>query len=68
MLPPMRDRLYLASRAARLGRLGDRGMTADAAERAIAAWEAEAASRGLSRDDPTYWDAGEAWIVERRWR
>jgi len=68
MLPPLHDRLYLARRAAHLGRLGDHRMTPEAAERAIAAWEVGAASRGLSRDDPTYWDTGEAWVLERRLR
>lgn len=69
MLPALRDRLYLARRAAYLGRQTGLGLSPEAAERAIAAWEAEAAARGLKREAPDYWTMGEAWIAAqgRRW-
>jgi hypothetical protein len=37
----------------------------ETAERLIAAWEVEAAERGLSSIDPDYWTLGEAWMLER---
>ncbi len=37
------------------------GLPLDVAERWCDAWEAEAALRGLARDDG-YWDAGKLWI------
>jgi hypothetical protein len=63
-----RERIYEARRAAHVARLGDRGFLPEAAERAVTAWEEEAAARGgLPRDAPTFWTEGEAWIAERGW-
>jgi hypothetical protein len=36
------------------------------AERWCDAWEAEAASRDVSRNDRDYWTVGSAWIAEER--
>ena len=42
------------------------GMPRDTAGRWVAAWEAEAAERGLPQTDPDFWPAGETWIAMRR--
>ena len=45
--------------------LTDYGMPLQAAERRCAAWELEAAGRGLAKDRG-YWEVDEAWIAEKR--
>jgi hypothetical protein len=44
-----------------------RGLSPEAAKRAVTAWEEEALRRGLARWAPDHWTTGEAWIAERRW-
>lgn len=62
MSKPSDERTHLARRAAIRDRLLTvTGMDNDVAERWCEAWEAEAALRGMARNDD-YWDAGELWI------
>jgi hypothetical protein len=59
------ERLHAARREATLRRLIGEGELPDRAEAWIAAWETEAARKGIERDG-RYWDAGWAWIAMRR--
>jgi hypothetical protein len=61
--PP--ERIDQARRAAVRARLIGEGATGETADAWIAAWEDEAAQDGLERG-AAYWDAGWAWITERR--
>ena len=54
-----------ACRAGCRDALVDGGVSPDQAERWCAAWEAEAARRGVERG-PYYWDAGRGWIDAHR--
>lgn len=66
---PDPERIYQARRAANVNRLtGDERMRPDHAEALVAAWETEAARRGVQRGGATFWTEGEAWIVEQRQR
>jgi hypothetical protein len=59
------ERIDVARRAATLGRLVGDGVPNETAEAWIAAWDEEAARRGVSRG-AEYWDAAWAWIAEER--
>jgi hypothetical protein len=63
------ERIDVARRAALHNALTGSGMSRETAERWLAAWADEAASRGLQRS-AAYWTAAAAWIaVERvKWR
>jgi hypothetical protein len=43
-------------------------MPPERAEALVAAWEAEAAARGLIRHSAAFWEASDEWIEERRRR
>jgi hypothetical protein len=61
------ERIYHAHRAGRLRRLADQEDLGDErAESLIAAWEAEAVTRGIGRHSPIFWTEGDAWIAEQR--
>ena len=69
MRKPDPERIYLARRAARFRRLVDEQRLDELnAEHWIAAWEREAAFRGLDRHSAGFWQDGEAWIAEGRRR
>lgn len=61
-------RLEEARRAGFRNRLIGSGMLPDRADAAMAAWEAEAALRGLSERTGGYWDSAWDWIEARRHR
>ncbi len=61
-----RERQYQVRRAAHLARLTEHGIQPETAEKAVAAWEREAAAEGRDRDSPAFWDGAELWIVEHR--
>jgi hypothetical protein len=67
MRKPDPERIYQARRAANFRRLvlQDRLDELDT-EHWIAAWEREAASRGLDRHGAPFWDDGRAWIEAGR--
>ena len=58
---------HRARREATRRRLMGEGELPDRAEALVAAWEARADEEGLERDG-RYWDAGWAWMVDRRAR
>jgi hypothetical protein len=60
------ERIYLARRAAALGRLEGAWLPPERAEELVAAWEQEAAERRLERFSVAYWQAGWEWMAERR--
>jgi hypothetical protein len=61
------ERIYQAHRAGTLRRLADQQHLGDErAEALIAAWEAEAASRGLDRHSSAFWREGDEWIARQR--
>jgi hypothetical protein len=64
------ERINEARRAANVRRLEGEGWSLDAAEAAVARWEAESERQGLSRDSADYRQRGRAWIAEQRpsWR
>jgi hypothetical protein len=64
------ERIYQARRAANVRRLEGEGWSLDAAEAAVASWEAESERQGLRRDSLTYWQHGRVWIAEQsaEWR
>ena len=55
------DATHAGRRAAIRDRLTEGGMDQVVANRWCDAWEAEAALRGVGRDED-YWDAGSLWI------
>jgi hypothetical protein len=59
------ERLDDARRAATRNRLMGDGVTADAADAWIAAWDAQAAQHGLERGS-VYWETAWEWIAEQR--
>ena len=60
-------RIYAARRAGRVSRLvSEARMTEDAAERWMAAWEAEARDRHLDARTPAWWDPAFDWIIGQR--
>jgi hypothetical protein len=59
------ERIYEARRAANVKRLEGEGWSLDAAEAAVAAWEAECERPGLSRISVDYWQLGRD--VDRAW-
>jgi hypothetical protein len=66
---PNPENVYLARRAARFRRLvAEQHVDELDAEHLLAAWEREAASRGIDRHAQTFWAEGERWIRERRSR
>jgi hypothetical protein len=69
MRKPDPERIYLARRAAIFRRLVDEQRLGKLdAEGWIAAWEQEAASRGLDRHSGSFWDEGRVWIDRARVR
>jgi hypothetical protein len=58
-------RIDAARRAATRSRLIGDGASLETADAWIAAWEGEAASRGLERGS-AYWEVGWAWIAKQR--
>jgi hypothetical protein len=61
------ERIYQAHRAGTLRRLADQQHLGDErAEALIAAWEAEAASRGLDRHSTVFWRGLEEWIASQK--
>lgn len=60
------ERLYQAHRAGLTSRLRQGQVSAEAAEKWVAAWEAEAADRRLDRLKPGFWDPAWSWIEEQR--
>jgi hypothetical protein len=57
------ERLHLAGRAARLARLRHTGLTEEAAEAAMVAWEVRADAEGRQRGTSAFWDGLEAWAA-----
>jgi len=68
MRKPNPENIYLARRAATFSRLTRPGMPQERAEALVAAWEAEAATRGLVRHSAAFWEASDEWIEERHRR
>jgi hypothetical protein len=66
MLEPKRDRIHAARRAAHVARLVRAGWPEDAAEAAVAAWEAYATAEGRQRGATAFWDGCEPWMAD--WR
>jgi hypothetical protein len=65
MRKPDPERIYLARRAAHVRQLVDEPRLDELdAEHLIAAWEREAALRGLDRNSAGFWQDGEASIAE----
>lgn len=63
------ERLYLAHRIALSARLVNVARISEhSAERWVAAWEAEAAFRGLDRRTGGWWEPAWDWIEEQRRR
>jgi hypothetical protein len=60
-------RIDEARRAGNRNRLMGEGVTEETADAWIAAWEAEAARRGLKRGQE-FWQAGWGWIAAERRR
>jgi hypothetical protein len=66
---PDPERIYQARRAALLARLTQEDrMAPELADVWVAAWEVEAADRGLERHSPAFWTDAREWILERRRR
>ena len=61
------QRIYQAGRAAIRNRLLSTGMSHETAERWLASWEIEAATRQLPTTGD-FWTVGDAWIEEQRAR
>jgi hypothetical protein len=59
------ERIDVAHRAATRNRLIGERVTPETADAWIAAWETQAAHDGVQRGS-AYWEAGWAWIAERR--
>lgn len=61
-----RERVYAAQRAGIMSRLRDAWrIPGDRAEALVAAWEAEAARRGLAATHPQFWSEAERWLAAR---
>lgn len=61
-------RLEEARRAGFRNRLIGTGMLPERVDAAMAAWDAEAALRGVSEAQRGFWDAAWEWIAEHRRR
>jgi hypothetical protein len=59
-------RIFQARRIAARNGLTDHGMSLEDAERWCDAWELEAATRDVARDDEAYWRFGVEWIAAER--
>ena len=66
MLEPKADRIQAARRAAHVARLVSAAWPEDAAEAAVAAWEAHATAEGRRRGSAAFWDGCEPWVTD--WR
>jgi hypothetical protein len=63
---PTPERIYQARRAATIARLTQVARKSpQAAEAMVAAWEADAARRGLDRFSKDFLDEWEAWLYEQ---
>jgi hypothetical protein len=63
MLPPKSERIHEAHRAAIVARLVSAGRSQEAAEAAVAAFEAYATAEGRQRGAAAFWGGCEAWIT-----
>jgi hypothetical protein len=63
---PNPENIYLARRAAIASRLWSEGVDEVTGGQWLAAWEAEAAFRGLERHSTELWDECDRWIAEQR--
>ena len=62
-----RERIWDAQRTGLRNRLRDQWrLSEDRAEACLAAWETEAASRGLEKLSDGFWAAAEDWLTEAR--
>jgi hypothetical protein len=60
------DRIHVARRIAVRNRfVQDHRLSEQRAEALVAAWEAEAARRGLEPESPDFWRDAAPWIIEQ---